>query len=69
MKPSRKPRKLRLLGDAVHAVAAPVARVLDAVLGTDLQHCPSCAARRAALNRKGWRFAPPPPSPRDTPAE
>lgn len=39
------------LGDAVAAVAQPIARVIDAVAGTNLKQCGGCAARRAALNR------------------
>ncbi len=39
------------LGDAVAAVAQPIARVIDAVAGTDLEHCGGCARRKAALNR------------------
>lgn len=38
------------LGDAVAAVAQPIARAADAVLGTDITHCGGCASRRAALN-------------------
>lgn len=41
----------RGLGDAVHAVAQPIARALDAVLGTKIQECGGCKARREALNR------------------
>ena len=41
----------RGLGDMVHAVAHPIAKAIDAVAGTDLQHCSKCAQRRAALNR------------------
>ncbi|HSV73454.1 MAG TPA: hypothetical protein VLH79_06820 [Chthonomonadales bacterium] len=39
------------LGDAVAVVALPIARVLDAALGTDIAHCGGCEQRRAALNR------------------
>jgi hypothetical protein len=45
-------RKYRGLGDVVAAVAKPVARGLDAVLGSDVTHCAGCEARRQALN--GW---------------
>ena len=38
-------------GDAVAAIAQPVARVLDAALGTDVQNCEGCKKRQAALNR------------------
>ena len=40
------------LGDVVHAVARPVAAVVDAVAGTNLQNCGGCAARRQKLNQK-----------------
>ena len=39
------------LGDAVATVAEPIARLSDALLGTKLVGCGSCAERRAALNR------------------
>lgn len=45
-----KRRTFRGLGDFIHAIAHPVATGLDAVLGTDLSRCPSCARRRAAWN-------------------
>lgn len=38
------------LGDQVARLAKPIARVLDATLGTNLASCPSCADRQAALN-------------------
>lgn len=39
------------LGDAVAKVAEPIAKVSDALFGTHLVGCQSCAERRAALNR------------------
>jgi len=45
-----RPRKRIRLGDAVAAVAQPIARVIDRVAGTDIEHCGGCAKRRAALN-------------------
>jgi hypothetical protein len=39
------------LGDAVAAIAQPIARGLDAVLGTKIQECGGCKRRREALNR------------------
>lgn len=63
------PLRRRGLGDLVHLVAAPIASTLDRALGTRLRHCPSCAARRRALNAitlfRGTS-APPPPQHRDT---
>jgi hypothetical protein len=51
--------KYRLgLGTAVHAIAHPIAVVLDWTLGTDLQHCRSCEDRRIALNSIGSHDAP-----------
>jgi hypothetical protein len=41
----------RGLGDIVHSVANPIARVIDAVAGTKIANCGSCAERRAALNK------------------
>ena len=39
------------LGDAVASVAQPIARTLDALLGTDIAHCSGCTQRRETLNR------------------
>lgn len=47
----RSPADTPGLGDLVHAVAHPVARALDAVVGTNLSTCGSCDQRREALNR------------------
>ena len=50
--PSAAPAKQAFgLGDAVATVAEPIARLSDALLGTKLVGCGSCAERRAALNR------------------
>lgn len=43
--------KYRGLGDVVHAVAQPVAAVLDAVLGTRIKGCSGCAKRREQWNQ------------------
>lgn len=48
-------RPRRGLGDAVAVVAQPIARAVDAVLGTDLENCGGCRRRRAALNALGKR--------------
>ncbi len=39
------------LGDAVHAVANPIAKAIDSVFGTNLASCQGCADRRDALNK------------------
>lgn len=39
------------LGDAVATVAQPIARGIDSVFGTDIQHCSGCIGRQAALNQ------------------
>ena len=44
------PPKLTGLGDAVALVAKPIAKGIDAVLGTSLQDCGGCAARQQRLN-------------------
>ena len=44
-------KKYRGLGDVVHAVAQPVATVLDAVLGTHIKGCRGCAKRREEWNQ------------------
>ena len=40
----------KALGDAVHAIAKPIAKVLDQALGTSFESCGACAKRRARLN-------------------
>lgn len=45
------PTELRGLGDAVAVVAQPIARMIDSVLGTNVQGCGGCKARQAALNK------------------
>ena len=38
------------LGDAVHAVAQPIAAAIDKLTGTNIKGCSACAKRRAILN-------------------
>lgn len=40
-----------LLGEAVARVAQPVAKAVDAVIGTNLQGCEPCKNRRKKLNQ------------------
>jgi hypothetical protein len=52
-KPIRKvlySKKYAGLGDAVAAVAQPIAKAIDAVAGTNVAGCGGCAKRQAALN-------------------
>ncbi len=56
--PSKEERKAKYkklgLGDAVAAVAQPVAKAIDLVLGTDLQNCIGCigaGGRKDTLNK------------------
>ena len=44
-------KKYRGMGDVVAALAQPVARGLDRVFGTHLEHCPGCRERQESLNR------------------
>ncbi len=46
------PRRIRGLGDVVHTLAQPVAKVIDAVAKTNLQNCGGCKSRREKLNQK-----------------
>jgi len=48
---SAPPTELRGIGDAVALVAQPIARAIDAALGTNVQGCGGCKARQAALNQ------------------
>lgn len=50
------------LGDVVHTLAQPVAKLIDAVAGTDIQHCSACGQRRKDLNAK-VPFTPSNPAP------
>jgi hypothetical protein len=42
--------KVRGLGDAAAAVFKPAAKVIDAVIGTNLQNCVTCAERQERWN-------------------
>jgi len=39
------------LGDAVAAIAQPIARAIDLVAGTNVQGCGACKKRQEALNK------------------
>ena len=45
-------------GDAVHAVAQPIAKTIDAIWGSDLQNCGGCNTMRTNLNnaKNMWDF-------------
>ncbi|MBS0207500.1 MAG: hypothetical protein JSS27_00965 [Planctomycetes bacterium] len=43
--------KLRGLGDVVAALAQPIARVIDAVAGTNIANCGDCQERQRQLNQ------------------
>ena len=43
--------KIRGAGDVVHAIAHPVAKVIDIAVGTDLANCAGCESRREKLNQ------------------
>jgi hypothetical protein len=45
-------RKIEGLGDIVASVAQPIARGIDAVLGTNIQNCGGCKKRQQTLNEK-----------------
>jgi hypothetical protein len=53
MKPIAKvsARKYKGAGDVVQAIAKPIAKVIDAIVGTNLKTCSACERRRKALNR------------------
>jgi len=40
------------LGDYVHDIAQPIAKIIDSVANTNVQGCGGCAQRRAKLNLK-----------------
>lgn len=39
------------LGDAVEVIAKPIAKAIDSVAGTDIEHCAACEERKGILNR------------------
>ena len=43
-------QKFRGAGDIVHLFADPLAKGIDALLGTSIKRCGGCGQRRAALN-------------------
>jgi hypothetical protein len=45
-------RRIRGAGDLVARVLHPGARLIDLMLGTTLQDCADCKARRQALNER-----------------
>jgi hypothetical protein len=45
-------RKYRGIGDVVESLAKPIARALDIIAGTRIQHCAGCAKRRQFLNAR-----------------
>jgi len=46
------------LGDAIATGAQPIAKTIDAVWGTDLEHCPKCHKMQQQLNEAHtvWDF-------------
>ena len=44
------PQKMRGVGDLVARVLKPVVRAVDAVAGTDLEHCKGCGGRQEKMN-------------------
>jgi hypothetical protein len=38
-------------GDAIAEIAQPIAKGIDAIFGTDIQHCGGCSRRRELLNQ------------------
>jgi hypothetical protein len=44
-------KKYAGLGDVVAAVAQPIARAIDAVVGTKVEKCGGCAKRKESLNK------------------
>lgn len=41
---------IRGMGDIVASFAKPIAKAIDSIAGTDIQHCGGCASRQEALN-------------------
>lgn len=51
--PRVSPRKYQGLGDVIHAVAHPIAEIIDGITNhaTDLANCPECEQRRQWANK------------------
>jgi hypothetical protein len=49
-KRNRLTRRGLRLGDKVASVAQPIARAIDKIAGTDIEHCGGCKKRRESLN-------------------
>jgi len=45
------PQNPKGLGDVIHHYAQPVAKVIDRVVGTNVQSCGGCRRRREVLNQ------------------
>lgn len=61
----RRPKSnpMRGLGDLVAVVAQPIAKGIDHVFGTDIQHCKGCMSRQSILNHLvPFKGTPLPPS-------
>jgi hypothetical protein len=56
----RKKIERKLYGDAFEIIAAPIARGIDAILGTSIENCNGCEKRREKWNRRAFDTAPPP---------
>ena len=50
--PIRQNTKIKGAGDIVKIAAQPIAKIIDAVAGTNLQTCGGCEQRRQSLNKK-----------------
>jgi hypothetical protein len=44
----------RKYGDAVEIVAKPLARLIDKMIGTDIEKCSKCSGRREKWNRRAF---------------
>jgi hypothetical protein len=45
-------KKITGIGDVVHKIAQPIARVIDKIAGTNIQGCGACQKRKEYLNSK-----------------
>ena len=49
--PEHERKRITGLGDIVAIAANPIAKAIDAALGTEIQSCGGCASRRERLNK------------------
>ena len=50
---NKKVKQKKGLGDMVETIAKPIAKAIDSVAGTDIEHCEGCEKRKNFMNKLG----------------